>query len=354
MQALPSDGARRAGEHLNRLLAGPYRHVWLSQAGRLREAEVNRLAVARVVAQHLWETGDRSDRDLQLPTRLRDRVGRALTGEVLTPSTLDWFINAFRMDDMDAARLWTLLYGDDPPPPDTDDGWYVESLHSSLLLDEFPPHALERRVIVATRDGLHEITTSISVPRAPGDNQADHRLLVEALSGGTIEAREHPHPSYFRQVLALPAPIDAGQAHEFVLRRAVPEGQPMAPHYVTVPHRRIDYFELRVRFGTHRPPPSVWRLSGVPTSVIYDDEPTADLVPCEDGEAYTYFRGLVQGFGYGLRWSDEALKVQELERPVNREAERRQPDAGPLSARGRRPSGAQRRSATDATGPGSR
>lgn len=305
MQRPPSDGARRAGEHLSRLLSGPYRHVWLSQAGRVREAEVNRLAVARVIAQHLWETGDRSDQDRQLPVKLRDRVGRALAGEVLTPSTLDWFIDAFRMDDVDAARLWTLRYGEDPPPPDSDDSWYVRSLHTSLRLDERPPTAIERRIIVATRDDLREITTSISVPRARGDQRADHRLLVEALSGGTIEAREHPHTSHFRHVLALPAPIDMGQTHEFVLRRTVPEGQPMAPHYVTVPHRRIDYFELRVRFGTHRPPPTVWRLGGVPTSVIYDDEPTADLVPCEDGEAYTYFRGLVQGFGYGLRWSDE-------------------------------------------------
>jgi hypothetical protein len=303
MRNRSSGGVRRAGEHLNRLLAGPYRHVWLNQAGRLRQTEVNKLAVARVIAHHLWETGDRSEREHDLADQLRDRVGRALGGEVLTPPTLTWFIDAFHISGGHASRLWSLLYGD-PDRDQEDDGWYVRSLRTVLALDGETPTATEYRTIVATRDDLREITTSVSVPRVRDDGSPDHRLLVEALSGGTIETQQHPHLSHFRQVFALPAPIDAGRTHEFVIRRTVPVGQPMAPHYVHVPSRRIDRFELRIRFGDRLAVPTVWRLDGVPTSVIYDAEPTADVLPGVDGEVHTEFRTLVRGFAYGLCWTD--------------------------------------------------
>jgi hypothetical protein len=60
---LRGDGVSRAGDYLRRLIEGPYRQVWLAGAGRLQEGEINKLAVARVLAAHLWESGDRSDQD---------------------------------------------------------------------------------------------------------------------------------------------------------------------------------------------------------------------------------------------------------------------------------------------------
>jgi hypothetical protein len=222
---------------------------------------------------------------------------------VLTPETLGWFIDAFKMDDDHAGRLWTLLYGQDPRQPVPDDAWYVRSLSTLLLLDGDLPTAIERRVIVAVEDGLHEITTNVSLPRANDDARPEHELMIEAISGGTIATREQPYESLFRQVLTLPVPLRKGQQHEYVLRRTVPAGQPMAPHYVHVPHRRSDHFDLRVRFGDARLPSAVWRLSGLPTAVIYDRTPTSELVTAEAGEFRASFHTMVQGLAYGLCWT---------------------------------------------------
>src|SRR6266568_536787 len=145
------------------------------------------------------------------------------------------------------------------------DSWYIESFTALLLLDAEPVEAIEQRVIVATEDGLSELETSISVPRHPDDACPVHRLDAELLHGGSLQLREQPYESYFRNVIVLPAPLRAGERHEYALRLRIPPGQPMASHYVHVPFRRSDYFELRVRFGPERLPRSVWMLSGAPT-----------------------------------------------------------------------------------------
>jgi hypothetical protein len=49
----------------------------------------------------------------------------------------------------------------------------------------------------------------------------------------------------------------------------------------------------------------VWRLDGVPTTVIYEREPVAEvLVPNRFGEVSAVFDDLRIGYGYGLSWSD--------------------------------------------------
>src|SRR5579859_2462189 len=65
-----------------------------------------------------------------------------------------------------------------------DDGWYIEHCGTVFLLDGEAPEALERRRIVATRDGLTRIATSIDVPRDAGQQ----RLAVDprVLSGGEL------------------------------------------------------------------------------------------------------------------------------------------------------------------------
>jgi hypothetical protein len=131
-------------------------------------------------------------------------------------------------------------------------GWYVESFSALLRLDTPQPEALEHRVIVALEDGLQERVTSISVPRVPDDASTGHGLQAELLYGGALQLRDQPFESYFRHVIALASPLNAGQRHECQLRLRVPPDQPMAPHYVYVPFCRSDYFDLRVRFRPDR------------------------------------------------------------------------------------------------------
>lgn len=160
-------------------------------------------------------------------------------------------------------------------PAGLSDGWYAASFKALVRLDVDRAEATEQRTIVATNDGLSEIDISISIPRHSEDDSPTHGLEVELLHGGALGLQEHPHESFFRNVVTLPEPLKAGDRHEYAVRMRIPEGQPMATHYVFVPLRRCDYFELRIRFDVYKLPRVVWELSGVPTAVIYGRIPHA-------------------------------------------------------------------------------
>ena len=187
-----------------------------------------------------------------------------------------------------------------------DDGWYVESFSALLHLDVAPVEAVEHRTVVATRDGVRELATSISVPRHPAEDiKRPHGLDTDLLEGGTLTLREQPYESYFRNVIELPRPLRQGERHDYRLRLSIPPGQSMACHYVHVPFRRSDAFDLRVCFDRAHLPRAVWALSGAPTAVIYERGPTQDLLdPDRFGEVLVRFRNLRTGFGYGLCWQD--------------------------------------------------
>jgi hypothetical protein len=64
------------------------------------------------LSDYLSQLGEPDSEDrLTEPRELKDRVARALTGEVLSAQTLRYFIEAFQMNDVDADRLWSLLIG---------------------------------------------------------------------------------------------------------------------------------------------------------------------------------------------------------------------------------------------------
>jgi hypothetical protein len=185
------------------------------------------------------------------------------------------------------------------------EGWYVESFSALLRLDTEPIEALEQRVIVATADGLSELATSVSVPRHPVDADQAHGLESELLHGGSLELREQPYESYFKNVIVLPRPLRKGDRHHYALRLRIPPGQPMAAHYVYVPYNRSDHFELRVRFNPQHLPREIWVLHGAPTAVIYERVPTHEtLVPDRFGEVHVTFRALRLGLGYGVCWQE--------------------------------------------------
>ena len=166
-----------------------------------------------------------------------------------------------------------------------------------------PIEAIEHRVIVATIDNLSEIASSISVPRDRADAGQAHGLDAELLHGGLLERREQPYEGFFRNVISLPRPMRAGQRHAYAISLRIPPGQQMAAHYVHTPLQRSDYFELRVRFGRDRVPPSIWKLDGVPAAVVYNRKPASELlVPDRSGEIHLAFRDLRQGLSYGVSW----------------------------------------------------
>lgn len=184
-------------------------------------------------------------------------------------------------------------------------GWFIASFAALVNVDEDPVEVIERRVIIAAVDGLSEVVTSITVPRHPAAPGLATGLETELIDGGTLEARQRPFESYFTNVIVLPKPLRSGERHQFTLRLRIPPGQRMTPHFLHVPYRRSDNFDLRVRFAASRLPSAVWLLDGAPPALLYQCEPEVPaLVPDERGEVRATFRDMRPGLGYGVRWRE--------------------------------------------------
>ncbi|AXH95454.1 hypothetical protein [Ornithinimicrobium avium] len=87
------------------------RRIWQRRIRRQGDgSQIHQAAVARVLAQWLYDAGEASENDEQLPRRLKDAVSRALSGKVRLPALLkEAVLEAFEVDDATAVLLW------DPP-----------------------------------------------------------------------------------------------------------------------------------------------------------------------------------------------------------------------------------------------
>lgn len=81
------------------------RRLWQSRVDRASRQEINSAAVARLLAEWLWDTGQASETEHELPRRLKDLVSRGLRGEQLSRKTLNTFIGAFDLDEETALML---------------------------------------------------------------------------------------------------------------------------------------------------------------------------------------------------------------------------------------------------------
>ena len=106
-------GREAAGRYLRELLLRPgrYRQLWESHAQRSRPGAINHLAVADVLAQYLWNSPRAAGHSDVLPHQLKDTVGRALSGRLLSRSTLALFVAAFGFTAQEEDRLWRLWRG---------------------------------------------------------------------------------------------------------------------------------------------------------------------------------------------------------------------------------------------------
>ena len=102
-----------AASYLRQLLfkPGSYRRLWEQHVVRARRGDINQLAVAEVLARHLWSYPRRpGDADV-LPRQLKDSVSRALSGRLLSRPLLSLFIDAFAIAGSEADRLWRMYEG---------------------------------------------------------------------------------------------------------------------------------------------------------------------------------------------------------------------------------------------------
>jgi hypothetical protein len=107
------NGRGLAASYLRQLLLKPgsYRRLWEQHVVRERPGEINQLAVAEVLAEHLWSYPRHAGDADVLPRQLKDSVSRALSGRLLSRPLLSLFIDAFCFSDSEAERLWRLWNG---------------------------------------------------------------------------------------------------------------------------------------------------------------------------------------------------------------------------------------------------
>jgi hypothetical protein len=112
-EAQTDTSRQAAAAYLRELLLRPgrYRPRWEQYAERSRSGQVNQLAIAEVLARHL-RNHPRTTADADaLPRQLKDTVFRAMSGKLLSRSTLSLFIEAFGFPEQEQERLWKLWEG---------------------------------------------------------------------------------------------------------------------------------------------------------------------------------------------------------------------------------------------------
>jgi hypothetical protein len=257
-------GSLEAGRYLHGLLSEPgnARLRWQRhQQGAVRADEVSIAAVCRVLAQYLWDSGEYSDADGELPRRLKDRVGRALHGSFLNPVTLRWFAGAFDFAEGDALRLQLLLDGSPSTrvvigratetgmPPARP--YRTLSLYEDHYLgpDGLPARHLTTQVIEATAD-------SLSAHRYIFDTAT---LTVDVMQGGRLgESTYGLGNGLFACDILLMRPLRKGETATLRYSSAFHYTEPPPPEFRRAALRQVQNVNLRVEFHAGRLPRRVY------------------------------------------------------------------------------------------------
>lgn len=182
--------------------------------------------------------------------------------------------------------------------------WYIKSSRAILRLDLPNPEALDEREIVVTGSPLSGISLPFTLPRHPDDHSDTHELRTEMLFGGKFVVSRRVADLRFDIKVQFSRVLQPGETHRYAIIYRVPDGQQMTPHYVFVPYRRCDEFELHVRFDEHALPADVRRVNGRAHREIDERQPDTEILrPDSAGEVHIRFTNLRVRAGYGLQWS---------------------------------------------------
>lgn len=182
-------GADLAARYLRTLLERPgrYRDRWVRRAEKPRSGQISQAAVARVLAEYLNRYEGKDD-DEAAYRHLKDRVHRALSGQALTPDTLEWFTRAFLLTEDDARSLWSRFVGGNPEqtdgiirrlaPPPTNAAAFEPLRYETVELYE--THYVDR-------DGRPEKHETIQSIRATADGVSRYPLRIDTKAHVQVE-----------------------------------------------------------------------------------------------------------------------------------------------------------------------
>ncbi|RPF26582.1 hypothetical protein [Georgenia muralis] len=261
-----SDHSALACLHLRSLLATSpaYRAQWQVYVRRDSRQDIHQGAVAQVLAQYLWETGEAPETETDLPRRLKDRVGRALNGSLIAPATLRLFIEAFDMSRADANQLWALFMhaGSDDlavlratldtgepvlPPPTAHEALAVHEFHR-MGSDRMPVEHRTLQVIRALEPMdryLYQFDTNAAV--------------VEVVRGGTAgPVRRSPFPGIYGVQVHLSRPLAPGETASIEYRTILSYTSAPPPEFRRGVLTRLRNLEMNLQFHPDALPARVW------------------------------------------------------------------------------------------------
>jgi len=311
-------GRRAAASYLRELLQRPggYRRLWEQHVIRARSGEITQLAVAEVLARRLWSY-PRVPGDVDvLPHQLKDTVSRALSGKLLSRSTLTLFIDAFGISDAEADRLWRLwegsgsisiLSGPRAVTPRTEQELHAAigprrhqtlSLHDhvSVGAEGLPVRTRTLQVVEAIADGLDQIpflydTKALTLEAGQGCTE---------LTGDLYQVSDELFVTY----IPLAQALDAGETTtlEYWATYQYP-GDPLDPHereYRRAVMGRLENFDIRVEFHPDKLPSGVWWATwdGVEGRIIQQEAVSLDT----QHSAHRYLR-FIEKTVAGFHWA---------------------------------------------------
>ncbi|WP_432135193.1 hypothetical protein [Streptomyces sp. bgisy154] len=283
-----------------------YRSRWRARVQRDRSAgRVNIAAVAQVLAEHLWDSGEFPESEQSLARKQKDRVRRALDGTMITAETLTWLIDAFRMSERDAQSLRATHESESGSRPDGISDAVQEpramvrrQWHRTVTVFERyflnPEGQLtERRtkhVIMALQDGVDSYLF----------NHESSVEAIEVMHGGTL-GPEHHYDGLISHEITFPRPLTQGQRTAFEYRTVYrPTAHP--PQEVRRPARgRIENFDMAVHFEPRRLPSRLWWATWADHH-LGDPVQLEPAQVCETGRAHR-FVSYVERSVVGFRWT---------------------------------------------------
>ena len=315
-------GARQAAAaYLRELLLRPgrFRSAWEQYAERSRPGQINQLAVAEVLARHLWNYPRRAGNSDILPRQLKDTASRALSGKLLSKAALRLFIDAFDLPRFEQDQLWKLWQGSARTRvlsgPRSFRGQARQELetaigpavHRTLSVHDHHyvgPDGLGSRtrtlqVVEAITDDVQRIpyiydTSALSVDLLQGCTGLGSRfrevtdgifatdlLLARTLGYGDTATLEYVTTFSYQQV--APAQL-TGEFAEY--RRAV--------------RRRMENVDIRVEFHPDRLPATVWWAiwDGIGGDVVDSEPVTLDA----QYSAHRFLR-FIENTVVGFHWA---------------------------------------------------
>lgn len=315
------DSRRAASAYLQQLLQKPggYRQSWEQYVSRERQGTINQLAVAEVIARHLW-SAPRTPRDAHVtPHQLKDTVSRAITGRLLSRPALALFIEAFGFSEHEAGRLWRLWNGSvsisvisgTHGVPDRAEAEVNRALgprrHHTLSLHDHIWVGADRRIDRARTMQVIE-ANSQGVDRIPF--LCDTSVLTLEVGQGCKElsgAIQRIGPDVYATEILLARTLDLGETLtlEYWLTYRYP-GDPADPaerEYRRAVMRQVDNLDMRIEFHPDQLPARLWwaHWDGTDGRVLEREAVTLD---CQHS-VHRYLRSLEKTVA-GFYWEWDA------------------------------------------------